>query len=102
MVRLEAGDRRVTKIRALNELTAAVFLLQKRSLATVDTSASSTYLLSSPGNKASDGCPSEVWKEITNNIVHSPDRLRFHYIDFSRAVLFSLGIVLHAAWFCRS
>jgi len=23
------------------------------------------------------------------------------YIDFSRAVLFSLGIVLHAAWFCK-
>ena len=23
------------------------------------------------------------------------------YIDFSRAVLFSLGVVLHAAWFCK-
>lgn len=27
--------------------------------------------------------------------------VRLHYIDFSRAVLFSLGIVLHAAWLCQ-
>jgi glucan biosynthesis protein C len=27
--------------------------------------------------------------------------MRFHFLDFSRAVLFSLGIVLHAAWFCQ-
>ena len=33
--------------------------------------------------------------------MQSTDRLRFHFIDFSRAVLFSLGIVLHAAWICR-
>lgn len=34
--------------------------------------------------------------------VKSPAISRFHYMDFSRAALFSLGIVLHAAWLCQN
>ena len=34
--------------------------------------------------------------------VQSPAPSRFHYIDFSRVALFSLGIVLHAAWLCQN